>query len=473
MSLIDKHIAGKTEFNRLDLKHVYCNACDKTITITHHSTKRCITSHQKSVKHKQSLEKWKLAQRKQVQPSVLRMMPEPNGDFNRRIARWFAVCGLEWQKINHPETRSFLKDFTGFKVPDESTLRKYHLKPIAQRYVEEIRLILADKYIYVQLDEASIRDRMIVCVLVGNLDGEISRSYCINVVELKDPINGVSAQRCILDALAILWPDGIKYDRLKLLVTDMAAYFMYAGRTLKEGVLPDMLHITCKCHALHNVCEKIKVDKTRAARLVSALKNYFGHSNRRKRELSRQIKTNWPKEPIKSRWGSWINYCAFLSDYFVGIGTFILSNDDADAKDSSAKIEAQSLLKEEQTQIELSEVKALQSITSSITRMEKRNLTIFEQKQIIDDTMMSLPTRYREKLRESLGKNPDYERLFEISADDLTNRLLYAPLVSVDVERAFSQIKHILKDRRCRITEENLKYLAIVYYNENYKVSRA
>ena len=42
---------------------------------------------------------------------------------------------------------------------------------------------------------------------------------------------------------------------------------------------------------------------------------------------------------------------------------------------------------------------------------------------------------------------------------------IWMPVASVDVERSFSQYKHILNDRRESLTEENTKRLVLLYYN--------
>ena len=39
------------------------------------------------------------------------------------------------------------------------------------------------------------------------------------------------------------------------------------------------------------------------------------------------------------------------------------------------------------------------------------------------------------------------------------------PVASVDVERSFSNYKHLMNDRRERLTEENTLWLMILYYN--------
>ena len=47
----------------------------------------------------------------------------------------------------------------------------------------------------------------------------------------------------------------------------------------------------------------------------------------------------------------------------------------------------------------------------------------------------------------------------------IASHAIWMPVTSVDVERSFSQYKHILNDRRESLTEENTKGLVMLYYN--------
>ena len=42
---------------------------------------------------------------------------------------------------------------------------------------------------------------------------------------------------------------------------------------------------------------------------------------------------------------------------------------------------------------------------------------------------------------------------------------IWMPVTSVDVERSFSQYKHLLNDRRESLTEEHTKCLLMLYFN--------
>lgn len=71
----------------------------------------------------------------------------------------------------------------------------------------------------------------------------------------------------------------------------------------------------------------------------------------------------------------------------------------------------------------------------------------------------------KQKLEQSLAKNPDVEDV--ATNKDLNYRLKtkYAPLVSVDVERSFSTYKYLLSDRRSSLTEKNIEMLNVICFN--------
>ena len=47
----------------------------------------------------------------------------------------------------------------------------------------------------------------------------------------------------------------------------------------------------------------------------------------------------------------------------------------------------------------------------------------------------------------------------------IASLMIWMPITSIDVERSFSQYKHILNDRRESLTEENTKRMVMLYYN--------
>ena len=100
----------------------------------------------------------------------------------------------------------------------------------------------------------------------------------------------------------------------------------------------------------------------------------------------------------------------------------------------------------------------------------------------VEESFKSLPTRFRpigEKLKEVLGGNTDFAELCRLreTADSRVREndagwsvetlmcLRYAPVVSCDVERSFSQYKAILRENRSSLHFENLREYVVVACN--------
>ena len=57
--------------------------------------------------------------------------------------------------------------------------------------------------------------------------------------------------------LKLLYPNGVKDEKILLLYTESAAYMLAAGKLLK-AFLQKLIHITCLAHTVHRVAEEIK-----------------------------------------------------------------------------------------------------------------------------------------------------------------------------------------------------------------------
>jgi len=100
-----------------------------------------------------------------------------------------------------------------------------------------------------------------------------------------------------------------------------------------------------------------------------------------------------------------------------------------------------------------------------ITQLQEPNIKLEKQLNLLEEAKTKLTGFAKEKLQTSLSKNPDLVNFTENR--DFTQRVnhIYAPLVSVDVERSFSQYKLILNDRRKSLSTENLIMINCIQYN--------
>ncbi|QQP53102.1 Uncharacterized protein FKW44_005454 [Caligus rogercresseyi] len=81
---------------------------------------------------------------------------------------------------------------------------------------------------------------------------------------LSGPLDGRFKDRSFL--LDLLFGENFDYNSLHLLVTDEATYCLKAGRGLKE-LFPNMMYVTCICHALNR--EFVKAPRRKKALAAS------------------------------------------------------------------------------------------------------------------------------------------------------------------------------------------------------------
>ena len=69
--------------------------------------------------------------------------------------------------------------------------------------------------------------------------------------------NNPTVMQAFNDSCTKLQPEGIKYEKVGLVVTDQASYMLLAIKNLK-GMYPNINHVTCIAHALHRVSETVR-----------------------------------------------------------------------------------------------------------------------------------------------------------------------------------------------------------------------
>ena len=100
------------------------------------------------------------------------------------------------------------------------------------------------------------------------------RSFFLLSCEEISVVNHTTVARVFNDAMHILWPGGVKYDNLLLLLIDAAPYMIKAGEGLSVSY-PKMIHVTCVAHTLHRVRETISVLYPNVDKLIANAKNVF------------------------------------------------------------------------------------------------------------------------------------------------------------------------------------------------------
>ena len=128
-------------------------------------------------------------------------------------------------------------------------------------------------------------------------------------------------------------------------------------------------------------------------------------------------------------------------------------------------------------------------LPAAITRLEERGLSLHDQIALIDDVRCKLRkipgtrgSTLNKKSDSVFSKNKGFVTLHDldqalldgstisdVSTDPtVLSSYTYAPIVSVDVERSFSEYKLILTDKRHNLKQENLEKYLIVMHNKRY-----
>lgn len=452
MKALDRHIKNRREFRKVNDKAIYCHPCEKTVKIRSAAILHCINSHSESRRHKDKFGLWQASASEQI--SIEDSFRTGDSKFIKELAKFVVGCNIPYTRV---ETRPFAEffKFLGYSnLPDESTLRK-NLSSIYQNSLDGIRNYIGDNLIYLQVDESRIAERAIVSVLVGKLDGKPSISHCLNIIEVEDgkSINNTTVTQIVNDSLHLLWPDEIYYDRFRLFSSDQARYMTKSGKTLKR-MYPELLHITCICHALHRVCEKIREDHRHAKKFVGKFSKVLARAPRRRNLLDRFVGAPMHSLPVITRWGTWLSFCAYSHNHFEKIKEFIKDIED---EDNSTIELLNSLAHSNQLQQELIEISQFQQIIVAIKQLEEGGISIYRQRELLNEAKNSFPPIYQAKLEECMSKNPDFEQVFSISNHEIASKFMFAPLVSVDVEGSFERLKNILTSPKTPIHRNQLQ----------------
>lgn len=408
--------------------------------------------------------------------------------FRRDLCEAFVSADIPLNKLSAVKLSHFLEGYTGYTVPNQSTLRKYYVPDIYQNTLASLQRKAAGKKLWVSLDETTdAEQRYVACFVFGILgvEDEQGKCYLGNVAELQS-VNHSTVAAFFNDSIRIIWPEQTLYDNILVATTDAAPYMIKAMRTLK-GLFPKMVHVTCLAHGLHRVAELVRATNPDVNRLISSAKSVFLKAPHRT-QLFKQLCPNvpLPPSPVVTRWGTWLAAAQYYATNLEALVNVMMSLDSNEAQ--SIK-ECQDLVNKIEIKNSLTFIATNFTILqTTITKLETRGLRIESAVQMIADVEKRLqnlhdPT-YHQKLTSVLNKNVGFQTIKEISqvlsgqlnksqnefikgcsCSDLS-AFAFAPVVSCDVERMFSVYNTILADNRRSFLFENLKQYLIIKCNE-------
>lgn len=297
--------------------------------------------------------------------------------------------------------------------------------------------------------------------------------------------NHCSVAKLFNDSMAILWPDGIQYNKVLLFVTDAAPYMIKAGAGL-QVLYEKMIHLTCLAHAMHRVAEKVREIYPNVNSIISDVKKIVCKAPYRIqifRETAQEVPL--PPEPVITRWGTWLSAAEYYATYFDIIKAFVNKLNKHDAL----------CIQSAQDAFNTKEVRAeLLFVLTNFVRLAKVIQKLESQGNSLDESLEHVKLlgvslnkvkgpkglTIKQKFKSVIDKNPGFHLIKSINdalsgqdiLDELKhyslvelNNFKYAPITSCDVERSFSKYKTIFRDNRHMFTFENLKMYVIVNCN--------
>jgi hypothetical protein len=143
-------------------------------------------------------------------------------------------------------------------------------------------------------------------IIISPMNGKPNDIFLINCAELKN-VNHSTIAILINESLSLLWPNGVKYENVLLLVTDAAPYMKKAYKSLKT-FYTKCVHVTCMAHLLHRLCDTIRLQFKNVDKMISNVKKIFKKSPKRINIFKEKYpEIPLPPNPILTRWGTWIN----------------------------------------------------------------------------------------------------------------------------------------------------------------------
>ena len=111
----------------------------------------------------------------------------------------------------------------------------------------------------------------------------------------------------LIEECVRLWPSGIRYDKVQMVISDAA---FYMKKAFKQTVFPDMYHIICLAHAIHNLCEHIRDNYSHVNNLVPIIKSSLKNCGSRQVQFIEKI-GYLPTKPVITRWRTFLETVEF------------------------------------------------------------------------------------------------------------------------------------------------------------------
>jgi hypothetical protein len=150
--------------------------------------------------------------------------------------------------------------------------------------------------------------------MAGKLDTEVPSNPHLICSKVLHHTNHSTVARFVYDGLKVLWPIGVK-EKLLILYADAATHMLKAATVLKV-FYPNLIHFTCLAHGLQRVAEEVRAKLPQVNKLILMTKKVFLKAPHRVQSYMQCLPdASLPREPVPTRWGTWIEAVNFYSEH--------------------------------------------------------------------------------------------------------------------------------------------------------------
>lgn len=425
---------------------LYCKLCACVVDGTRKSS---VDKHRQTAKHQRKLE---------IQPYSIDQgfISRPKESLIDQVTNAFLSADIPLKKLRNPEIRK-LFEFMGHSPPSESACRS-RVFSMADKELQVTADKLSNSEVFLVADESDVNGVKYFVVLAGDVLFP-EKTFLVHC----RPVEAVESQivtQSIDDAIRVL---NVQRKMVVLMLSDAASYMVSAGKMLKN-LYPNLFHVTCVAHLLHNCAEKVRFKFPSVDNLIARVKAST-IKNRDRRNLFSSI--GYPPQPVITRWASWLNAAFYYAENlpkvreiiseFEGSGLLVARVKEAIADESLA-----------------SDLAAIQrnymNLAELVFKVEKQSYTVEEAFSDLNRLSFGDDSSLKNYLIKRMDKNCDLRNIMEFKRQDITPalyvKLQQCQATSVSVERCFSQLNKLLaKDRN--FNEENVEKYMRMYYNKS------
>lgn len=421
----------KREFSVLPSGALYCKLCDSVVNCERKSS---VEKHRTSQKHT-------TLQSSSIQLPIQTHIATPAlNNFPERVVKAFLSSDIPLNKLANPSIKELFKSL-GEEVPSISACRSM-VPIIANEQKQFITTKLADQSIFLIVDETDIRGSKYFNILAGVVC-KPTEIYAIKCVSLSGPCCQQTVTHAIDDCLKEF---SIKRESFLLLISDAARYMTAAGKTLK-GFYPNMFHLTCVAHLVHNCAQKVKAFYPKVDRLIATVKAATLKCKERQQQFH---PIQQPPQPIVTRWGSWLEAVSYYAENLPAVKKIV-----SEWKGSGTIVSnAREAVSDKSVCGEIVEIQRCYHVLSEIIqKFEQNSFTIRDASSVLADIDFdSDPCCLSEYLNKRLQGNSGLQEIMKMENENISpsqyNFLQNCPPSSAAVERSFSQLKNMMASNR-------------------------